>query len=180
MLRILPSRPSSVLPCSSRHAYSAQVFPGDRIATFYTHLLYRYSVDTYVSYYTYVSYKITERTRVLVCICQSVYSVYVSTYNSAHVCVYVCICVCVYEYTRHHVPLPSSPPHSSPLSPSTHTNVMQSEAPYMLPNTSLVNYEKSPTFCEKNSEGGDAIERSTETCITPHVYCLLHEASPMP
>ena len=28
MLRILPSRPSSVLPCSSRHAFSAQVFPG--------------------------------------------------------------------------------------------------------------------------------------------------------
>jgi len=34
MLRILPSRPSSVLPCSSRHAYSAQVFPLYAISKF--------------------------------------------------------------------------------------------------------------------------------------------------
>jgi len=45
MLRVFLSRPSSVLPCSSRHAYSDQAFPGYELCILYSpKLLWSYNV----------------------------------------------------------------------------------------------------------------------------------------
>ena len=119
---------------------------GDRAAPLYTHALYRYTADTFVSYHTYVLYEITQRTGVLVCICQSVYQcMYLRTTLCMYVyaCAYACVCMIA---TRHHVPLPSSPLPFLPTFPLyTHRCIIQKD-----------------------------------TYITPHVYCLLHEASPTP